>query len=455
MKKKLWILLFLCSTTLQAQLKQYESNTKVNKPKMDLMVILDLAICNDPTVLAAKQAQLAALEALPQAAAQFLPVLDAQSYHTSNYNNGAGFIANNPITVFVGKVGGYNSNFYTLSLKQPVFHFEHWEKYIQASDQVKQANATYASAQQDLMLRSAAAYFAVLQAIDTYDHAVAQVTALQKFYDQTNERFKVGLIAITDVQIAKARHDSAVAQKIVAETGIATQIEKLKEIIGCCADNLATLKTDVVLTPPDPADIDCWVDVALNQNLDLKAALFKAMVTRSDIKLSQFNHLPTVDILGSVVRTNPTNQVQFKNTTSSIGFQVNFPLFRGGGVMSKTSQAIHTFLQTDKQAEIVFRTVQSNARQFYLNVLTAISQVKALNQAVVSNQSALDATEASFNVGARTIVDVLNAQTDLIQAKQNLSVAKYNYILQTLQLKRVAGTLSPDDLCQINTWLEH
>lgn len=417
----------------------------------DLVTIYALAICNDATLQAAKQAQLAARELLPQASAQFLPVIQAQTQHIAAYNTGGNIF----FTASGLKVGGYNSNTYGLSLTQPVLHFDHWKKYEQACAQVKQANATYIAAEQDLMVRTATAYFNVLQAFDTLYYARAQVQALEKFYDQTHERFKVGLIPITDVQIAKARHDSAIAQEILAQTDICNKFEALKEIVGVNVEYLVPLKAEFKLVKPDPADMDSWTCTAVKQNFTLQAQRFQTAAARDNIKINEFGHLPQVDVLGSSIFTNPSNQIQFINNTSSLALQVTLPLFSGGAVLSKTRQARHTYMQTDKQTEAVYRNVESQTRQFYRNVVTQICQVAALKQSVVSNRAALEATSASFNVGTRTIVDVLNAQTDLIQALLNLAIAKYTYITDSVQLKRTAGVLCPEDFCYINNWLQH
>lgn len=416
----------------------------------DLVTIYALAVCNDATLQAAKEAQLAARELLPQASAQFLPVIQAQTQHLAAYNNGGNiFFTQNGL-----KVGGYNSNTYALSLTQPILHFEHWKKYEQACAQVKQANATYIAAEQDLMVRSATAYFNVLKAFDTLYYARAQVEALGKFYDQTLQRFRVGLIPITDVQIAKASHDSAVAQEIIAQTDIANKYEALREIVGVCVEYLVPLKPEFNLVKPDPDDIESWACAAVKQNFTLQAQRFQTAAARDNIKINEFGHLPFVDVLGSSIFTNPTNQIQFANNTSTLTLQVTLPLFSGGAVLSKTRQARHTYLQTDKQTEALYRNVESQTRQFYRNVVTQISQVAAFKQAVISNRAALEATSASFNVGTRTIVDVLNAQTGLIQALLNLAVAKYTYITDSIQLKRSAGVLCPEDFCHINTWLQ-
>jgi len=424
----------------------------------DLCSIYEMARCHDPTILAAKQAQLAAQEALPQAAASFLPVLAAQATHQNAYDNGASFFS--PPTTPGGietenpKVGSYVSNVFTVTLEQPILHFEHWRKYEQACDQVKQANATFAAAEQDLMIRVSNAYFGVLQGVDQVYYATAQLTALKKFYDQTNERFKVGLIAITDVQIAKARHDSSVALVIAAKTELSNQLQKLRELVGYYVEHLLPLKDNICLPPPEPRDPEQWVVVALQQNFALKAQRYKTLVARDDIKITEMGHLPTLDLLGQSQRITPSNQVQLKGTTSQLTLQVNFPIFSGGSVISKTRQARHLFLQSDKETEALFRSVESNSRQFFLNVLTQISEAAAYKQAIASNQSALEATLASFNVGTRTIVDVLNAQTDLIQAQLNYATARYAYILQSFELKRAAGTLSPIDLCALNCWMK-
>jgi outer membrane protein len=420
----------------------------------DLLAVFRLAQCNDPTIQAAKEAQLAAAEATPQARALFLPQLNATanqfSYHVTNNARGA----TPPLSGTINASSfGYNQGTYSLILNQPVFYYQQWVQYAQAEAQVKQANATYAAAEQDLIVRTIQGYFNVLKAMDALKFAKAQRLALAKYLEQTQARFKVGLIAITDVQIAKAQHDSAYAQEITAENNVANAKEKLREITGYPIEHFAHLREILTLKSPEPDNIEKWVCTAMEQNFNLQAARFKADAARTAIKINQGGHLPTVNINGSVNSYTRTPLSTNKRNVNA-GLQVALPLFNGGAVVSKTKQAVHLYEQTQQQMETTHRQTESNTRQAYRSVLTQISQVNALKQAIISNESALKATQASFDVGTRTIVDVLSAQTNLIQAQQNHANARYDYIVQSVLLKQAAGLLEPCDVQHINAWLK-
>lgn len=417
----------------------------------DLLTIYNLAQVNDPTIQAAKEAQLAAQEAIPQARAQFFPVIAAVT------NNQA---------IDTNTLGSLNSHNYQLTLAQPIFYYQQWVQYAQADDQVMQANAVYASAEQSLILRTITGYFNVLKATDALRYARAQKTAFAKFLEQSEHRFKAGLIAITDVEIARARHDNASALVIAAENELANQKEKLREIICFPVETLITLKPELEMISPEPQNIEQWVAIAIEQNYDLKAADYKVCAARKDVRLSQGGHMPTLTVNGvyenysnnsssSNISENPAF-INAPGTTyeTSIALNLTFPLFNGGAIKSKTRQAMHTFQKIEKEFETLYRQVESNTRQAFRGTLTQISQAEALKQAIVSNKAALKATNAAFTVGTRTIVDVLNAQSDLIKAEQDYAVARYNYILQSIQLKQAAGTLNPDDVCVINAWLQ-
>lgn len=407
----------------------------------DLITLYHEAECKDSVLQAAKELQLAKREAMPQARSQFLPVLNSQMTWLNNHSTDPVF-------------GSYGTQIYSVNLTQSVLHFDYFKKYAQANEIVKQANATYAAAEQDLMLRTATAYFGVLQAIDNLYFARASVKAFAKFREQTEERYKVGLIAITDFEISKAQHDNAVAEEIAAQNEVYNQKEKLRNIVGHEVNDLFPLREELSFSPPIPADIEKWVMAAIEQNYQLQAARFGALAAKNAIKISDYQHIPTIDIIGQIERSTPiTNLPGTRAINSNVGVQVNIPLFQGGYVSSKTRQAIHEYLQNDRMLETLYRTIESNTRIAYRGMLTEISQISALKQALISNQSALEATHASFNVGTRTIVDVLNAQRDLIKAQQFYAAARYSYIIQSLQLKLASGILCEDDLRHINGWL--
>ncbi len=420
----------------------------------DLLDVYRYALCNDPTLQAAKETQLAAQEQLPQARAQFLPVISASATNFAYHQTPATSSVNNIINTSTSTASGisFNQSTYGLTLNQPIFYYQQWIQLSSATTQVKQANATYAAAEQDLIVRTIQGYFNVLKASDTLKFSKANRKQLAKILEQTQLKFKVGLIAITDVQIAKAQYDTALAQEISDENALANQKELLREITAQPIESFAFVRENLALKSPEPADPEKWVMTATDQNYALQAARFGAEVSRINIKNTSAGHLPTLNINSNL--TKQTSALGTPTTKfSDVGLQVNLPLFNGGAITSKTKQAVHTYEQTQKQMETLYRKTESNTRQAYRGVLTQISQIAAQQQAIVSTESALKATEASFNVGTRTIVDVLTAQTNLIQAKKNYANARYDYIIQTVLLKQAAGTLCPEEVQHINAWL--
>lgn len=422
----------------------------------DLLTIYRMAHDNDPTLQAAKGTELAAFEDRYLALANFLPNISATLDKLPTHTN-------------QNRIGTFTNNVYNLSLSQTVFNYQNWVQYAQSKNINKEACANYADAELNLILRTATAYFNILQAEDALKYATAQRDAFAKFYDQTQQRFKVGLIAITDVQIAKASHDNSNALVIAAANEVENRKQDLQQIVGEKIDNVVPLREALKLTPPEPANMECWVDFSLQNNWGLKAAEYHARVSQQNIEAQAAGHLPTLNIVGNLNSNNfpsePAAQRAIRERlgiinnplpakTSSLGLQLSVPIFSGGSVVAQTRQAAHLYEQDSKRAEVVYRNVESQTRQSYLGVLSQIAQVEALRQAIVSNQSALDATLASFNVGTRTIVDVLNSQTNLILAQQDYARARYAYIIQSLTLKLFAGTLSPEDICHINSWLK-
>lgn len=422
----------------------------------DLLSIYRMAQDNDPTLQAAKGTELAAFENKYLALANFLPQISATLDKLSTHTN-------------QNRIGTYTNNVYNLSLNQTVFNYKNWVQYAQSKNLDKQACATYADAELNLILRTATAYFNILEAKDKLKYTIAQRDAFAKFLDQTEQRFKVGLIAITDVQIAKASRDNSNALVIEAINDVENKKQILQQIVGEKIDNIVPLREVLNLPPPEPFKIECWVDFSLQNNWGLKAAEYNARVSKQNIQVQAAGHLPTVNIVGNLNSNNTPSETKLEREirkragfvtnplpakTSSIGLQLSVPIFSGGSVVSQTRQAAYLYEQDSKRAEVVYRNVESQTRQSYLGVLSQIAQVEALKQAIVSNQSALDATLASFNVGTRTIVDVLNSQTNLIRAQQAHAKARYTYIIQSLTLKLFAGILSPEDICHVNSWLK-
>jgi len=415
----------------------------------DLTSIYSLAERNDPNYQQVISKHRAALESRPQARSQLLPSLDI----TANTKRNNQDITSSSTFGSDGEID-FNSHGYSLNLSQPLFHRDRFIALSQADSEIKESEAKLAKAQQDLIVSVSEAYFNVLRSVDNLEFTKIEVESLSRQLEQANQRFEVGLSAITDVQEAQAGHDLAVAQKIQAINGIDNAKEEIRELTGEYIDEFDGLGENITLIKPVPEDISSWADLSIEQNLDISAANFALETARKEIKKQYAGHLPTVDIVASHGYDSTGGRFGSTRTDrSSIGLELNVPIFSGGFVSSKTREAYEQYNFAMHYLEKARRTAQRNTREAYLGVISGISQVNALKQAVISSETALTATEAGFEVGTRTAVDVVASQRTTSKARRDYSNAKYNYILNTLKLKRSAGTLSPDDLNLINAWL--
>jgi outer membrane protein len=309
-------------------------------------------------------------------------------------------------------------------------------------------------------------YFDVLAAQDTVDAADAALEAFSRQLQQANKRFEVGLIAITDVQEAKAAHDQAAAAVIAAKRSLATARELLRELTGESFDTLATPVDDMPLKSPNPENEEEWVRQALDQNLAVISARLATDIAKQDVRVARSGHLPSIDLVasrgdqdftgdqvgrnqGGVSRA-PADQTQ---TTDSIGVQVTIPIYSGGATSSRVRQQVYLHRAARERLERANRETERSARDAYLGVLSEISRVRALRQALESSRTALQATEAGFEVGTRTTVDVLDARRRLFEAQTNYARSRYDYILNVLQLQFSTGTLDRADLEEINASL--
>jgi len=350
-----------------------------------------------------------------------------------------------------------------LTLKQNVFSWSNWMTLKAASAQVAEAEATYQAAQQQLILRVATAYFNVLTAEDTLEADQAALEAISRQLDQATTRFDVGLIAITDVEDAKAARDTAAATVIADKRALATSEDQLQEITGEKYDRLAKPGIDMPLLNPEPADESRWVDISLEQNPTLVSSRLAADVARDNVRVAVGGHLPSLDVLAGRTYTYNTsdetveglafNGVDNKVNDRQITLQLTVPLFAGGFTQSKVRQAQYLWIAAKEGVVQSSRATERQARDAYLGVISGIAHVQALRQALESNQTALKATEAGYEVGTRTSVDLLNARRNLVQAQTNFAVARYDYIVSVLTLRLAAGTLDRPELTSVNTWL--
>lgn len=418
---------------------------------IDLVGVYQLALSSDPVFQAAGAANRAAQEARPQARAQLLPDISAGANASRNFLD----VSESNSVSRLGE-SEFSTNELSLNLTQPVFRRDLFIQLGQADSRIEQADAEYAFALQELMLRSAQRYFDVLRAEDTLTFARSALEAFEQQLRQSRQRFEVGLIAITDVEEAQAGFDLARAQVIAAENQLDVAREALREVTGENHRDLDGLGGRLTLVTPEPADIDRWTEIALEQNRQLAASLYSSEVARDEIRRQSAGHLPTLDIVGSYGRDDSTGGFSGGSTSelSVIGLQLNVPIYQGGLTVSRTREARHLYQQSLDQVEQQRRAVERQTRDAYLGVISGISRVQALEQAVRSTESAKAAIEAGFQVGTRTSVDVLDAERDLFEAKRDLAASRYDYIINTLTLKQAAGTLSTEDIRLINAWLQ-
>lgn len=414
----------------------------------DLLSVYQAAIENDPKFRAAQAAYNAQRELKTQSIAQLLPTLSATAHYTENSNE----TVQGSVTLNEYETKGYN-----LNLTQPLYRHENYVGLNKANAQVAQALAVFENAKQDLILRVAQRYFSVLAAEDSLEFALAERKSIGEQLVQTQQRFNVGLIAITDVHEAQARYDQAVARAIVAQNTVAISNETLREITSKNHTDLSFLSVKHPLVKPHPENIKQWIDTANVQNALLIASQKSVDIARAEVSNKSAGHYPSLDLTANHTSTDYDEQYssgaqQQNNNTVSIRLTV--PLYQGGLINSQVREAGYRLTQARENLELQKRATERLTRNSYLSVIANISQVKALKQVLASSLVALEATQAGFEVGTRTAVDVLDSQRELYRARRDYAQVRYNYVIETLRLKLAAGTLSIADIEQLNPWLK-
>ncbi len=353
-------------------------------------------------------------------------------------------------------------NVVSATLRQSIYDHSFWQGLGRAELVASQADANYGLAMQDLILRTTQAYFEILRTQDDLEFSQAEKRAIARQLEQTKQRFEVGLTAITDVHEAQALYDNAEASEIRAHYELEKSKEGLWEITGNYYEEISVLDTNKFsANMPAPNDIVSWAKQGEENNLQLAASKISVDIAKKDIEIARAGHYPTLGLQG----TFSSNDTEGQSSDAAIGqstdrvdsstlsLQLSVPLYSGGSTSASTEQARHNFVSTSEDRERIYRSVVKDVRSNFFDVTSAIARIKALDQAVVSAESALKATEAGFEVGTRTIVDVLNSTRNLYDAKRNLSGARYSYITSVLSLKLAAGTLTERDVSEINSGL--
>lgn len=436
----------------------------VSADAADLMEVYQGALQHDPQLREAESIRLAALEAKPQSLAALLPQVagTAGAGHDETDDSQRTLSG----TTSTDSTTDYTQ--YRLQLTQTLFRWDQWLTLKRADSQVAQAEVDYRAAQQDIILRTAQRYFAVLVSQDTVDAAQATLEAVARQLVEAEKRFEVGLMAVTDVQEAKAAHDSALAELIAAQRELVTNKELLRELTGELYATLAVPAEAMPLEVPQPESEDQWVKAALEQNLSLVSSRLAFEIASQDVRVARTGHYPTLDLVATLSGSDSDasrtvvdpygvqtpSPLDRNIDTNSLFLQLNVPIYSGGRTSSRIRQQLYLQDAARDRLERTARVTERSARDTYLGVLSEISRVKALRQAVESSKTALRATEASQAVGARTTVDVLNARRQLFQAQTNYSRSRYNYLLNRIQLKLASGILSQTDLEEINHWMQ-
>jgi outer membrane protein len=419
----------------------------------DLLEIYRLALASDPVYSSARASWTASREKLPQGMAGLLP--QATLSASTQYND-RDLRFRNPAVA--GSQSQYNSNSASVSVSQPLYRKQNFVAYDQGKTQVALADVQFASAGQDLILRVSQAYFDVLLASANLSFTEAQKTAIGQQLAQAKRNFEVGNATITDTHEAQARYDLVTSQEIAARADVEVKNRALEQLIGRTAPALAPPAKNFTPSPPAPNAMEPWVERARANGLAVRIAQENLNFQSQDVTRNRGAHYPTVDAFASLTDSGSGSGVQGGSGTDTnskiIGLQLAIPLYQGGIVNSRVREALANEDKARQDLENARRSAELAARQGYLGVTSSIAQVRALEAAVVSNQSSLDSTVLGQQVGVRTQVDVLNAQQLLFSARRDLAQARYNYILSLLRLTAAAGELDEEDLQRINAWLE-
>lgn len=428
----------------------------------DLLQVYQIALANDPVVLKAKANAEAQEHNTDRALSTLLPQINftmGYSQTESDSFQTVGDLAN-----LVEVESERDSFTRQISLSQSVLDLGAWRSLDIAEKQAMAQTTVYELALQSLIVRVAQGYFDVLSAIDTLEFVQAEKRAIERQLEQTKQRFAVGLTAITDVHEAQAQFDNSVAQEIVAKNDVETARERLREITGKYHAKLDELDTDMFSTVKPAKDTAAFVELAKQFNLELQVSKANVDIAKQQIDLAQSGHYPQLTLNASygdsLVDTELNSMgsriVQDdipRTDQTSIGLNFSVPIYSGGATVASTDQARALYVATSQDLEAQMRAVTRQTITSYNQVVSDIATYKALEQAVVSAESALQATEAGFEVGTRTIVDVLISTQNLFNAKRNLANVRYRYVVSTLALKQAAGTLTADDLVAINQGL--
>ncbi|MDQ2191986.1 MULTISPECIES: outer membrane channel protein TolC [unclassified Vibrio] len=398
---------------------------------------------NDPQLLSSAAQRDAAFEAVTSSRGDLLPQINL----TAGYNiNRSDIDARESDKLTAG-----------ISFSQQLYQRSSWVSLDTAEKNARKADSAYAATQQGLILRVAQAYFEVLRAKDNLAFVRAEKAAVARQLEQTKQRFEVGLSAITDVHDAQAQYDGVLADEVLAKNSLTNSYETLREITGQEHSDLSVLDTNRFSASKTTQPIDALLEEAQQKNLSLLTARIAQDVAKDNISLASSGHLPSLTLDGGYKYGDESNNNSGSKgdyNDFNVGINLAVPLYTGGKTTSQTKQAEFAYVAASQDLEKTYRSVVKDVRAFNNNINASIGALRAYEQSVISAKSALEATEAGFDVGTRTIVDVLDSTRRLYDANKNLSNARYDYVLSVLQLRQAVGTLSEQDILDINAGLK-
>lgn len=442
--RTLWFLGLLATTPLTVQASS-------------LLDIYELALQNDAQLKADEAAYEAGLENRTLGRSALLPQINARAFYETGENDTTNRINPDASGTFEQDTYGWE-----ISLNQTLFDMSAWYEYQRGETLSDLAEVRFGADQQALIVRVAEAYFNVLRAIDTLESAQAEEKALEQQLEQTQQRYEVGLTAITEVHEARSVYDTAAATALQAKGDLGIAYEALEVLTGRSHDRIAPLSDDFNVVTPQPSDRHAWVEFALENNYELQAARLNKRATEQTSKSARSQHLPTLTGSATYRETERDGTQYFGQPVVSderteghtFGVTLNVPLFSGGATSASRRQAHAEYLQSRAEENRTQRNVVQSARSLHLSVEIGVSQVRARELAIVSAESALEATQSGYEVGTRNLVEVLLAQRAVYQAQRDYYNALYDYVINSFQLREVAGMLTPADVQSINTSLD-
>ncbi|WP_420588651.1 TolC family outer membrane protein [Bacterioplanoides sp.] len=420
----------------------------------DLSTIYQQAASNDAEIAAARATREASGYGVGAARGGLLPNASLSYSITEIDSETSGVFATGTPKTDVDS--DYTQNQLQIQASQALFNLNAWYTYKSAVAGDEAAALQLQLAEQQLLTRTAKAYFDVLRAQDNLSAAQAEEKAVKRSLEQTKQRFDVGLIAITDVHEAQAGYDLSYVNLLGQEANLDISYEALEQLTGQRFDKVSPLRAEVAMEMPAPADVESWVESGLAKYAGLQLAEANKDSVRLQRNATRSNHLPTVSLTASYTDGDQAPRVDNKtldNTTTAIGIQLSMPLLAGGANYSRTKQAAQNYAAAEYNLEGERRSTKQNIRSLFRKVKTDVLNIKARKQAIVSAESALEATQTGYKVGTRNIVEVLNAQRNLFQAQRDYANARYDYIANLLNLKFYAGTLNENDITVLNGWL--